>query len=59
MESVEEGWLSVGVEGEGMKTEMGVGEGSTMLPSHGGVHRGKIKEGDRGERTKHYIFFRI
>jgi len=52
MESEEEGWLRVGVEGEGMKTEMGVGEGSTVLSSHGGVHRGKIREGDKGERTK-------
>jgi hypothetical protein len=52
MESEKEGWLRVGVEGEGMKTEMGVGEGSTVLSSHGGVHRGKIRKGDKGERTK-------
>jgi len=30
MESEKEGWLRVGVEGEGMKTEMSVGGGSTV-----------------------------
>jgi len=44
--------LRVGVEGEGMKTEMGVGEGRTVLPSHGNVHKGNIREGDRGEKTE-------
>jgi hypothetical protein len=36
------------MEGEEMKTEMGGGEGSTVLPSHGGLHKKKIQgEKDR------------
>jgi hypothetical protein len=55
MESEKEVWLHAGVEGEGMKTKMGVGEGSTMLPSHGGLHRGNIREWDRGEKTERFL----
>jgi hypothetical protein len=46
MESEKEGWLRIG-------------EGSTVLPSHGGVHRGNIKEGDRGERTERLVGLEI
>jgi hypothetical protein len=52
MESEKEVWVRVGVEGEGRKTEMGVREGST---SHGGLHRGNIREWDRGERTERLL----
>jgi hypothetical protein len=46
--------LCVRVGGEGMKTEMGGGEGSTLLPSHGGLHRRNIKERDKGERMERF-----
>jgi hypothetical protein len=36
-----------------------IGEGSTVLPSHGGVHRGNIREGDRGERTERLVGLEI
>jgi hypothetical protein len=52
MESEKEAWVHVGVEGEGRKTEMGVGEGSTVLPSHDGLHRRNIRKWDKGERTE-------
>jgi hypothetical protein len=41
------------VEGVGMKTELGGGEGST----HGGLHRRNILECDRGERTELFFVF--
>jgi hypothetical protein len=40
------------VEEEERKTEMGGGEGSTVLPSHGGLHRKKIREKRMEERER-------
>jgi hypothetical protein len=40
------------MEEEERKTEMGGGEGSTVLPSHGGLHRKKIREKRMEERER-------
>jgi hypothetical protein len=40
------------MEEEERKTEMGGGEGSTVLPSHGGLHKKKIREKRIEERER-------
>jgi len=47
------------VEEEERKTEMGGGEGSTVLPSHGGLHRKKIREKKMEERERSVLTFLI
>jgi len=47
------------MEGEEMKTEMGGGEGSTVLPSHGGLHRKKIREKRIEERERSVFTFHV
>jgi hypothetical protein len=52
MESEKEVWLHAGVEGEGMKTKMGVGEGSTTMA----VCTGEIL-GNGIEERKQSVFY--